>query len=166
MRRPPRRHSTSLTLRLIDEISASVEVFKPSASLHALSLASQQESVDLSSPSSSTYIDSPTTAPQKPVAEIDLVVSGGGLKCYFACGALSVLQQHLLNQNIRIARVAGSSAGAWSALFIATGLSTDWWIESYHFAAEAPGKTLHEVYEHILVRRASPAAVCCMLDSI
>ena len=155
MRRPPRRHSTSLTLRLIDEISTSVEVFKPSASLYALSLASQQlEDVGLFSPSSSSYIDSPTTAVQKPVAEIDLVVSGGGLKCYFACGALSVLQQHLLNQNIRIARVAGSSAGAWSALFIATGLSTEWWIESYHFAAEAPGKTLHEVYEHVLVRHA------------
>jgi hypothetical protein len=134
----PKRSSTALTLRLLDEISASVEVFKPSASLYALSRLNDSD-MD-ASPSSK----SPT--------EIDLVISGGGLKGYFACGALAVLQQHLLNQNIRIARVSGSSAGAWSALFICTGLSTEWWIESYHYCAQFPEKTIHEVYEQDLVR--------------
>lgn len=135
-----KRASTELTLRLLSEITNSVEVFKPSASLYALSR--------LESDSNSSARDSPST---KAPVEIDLVISGGGLKGYFACGALAVLESHLLNQNIRIARVSGASAGAWSALFVCTGLSTEWWIESYHMCAQFPDKTLHEVYEEMLV---------------
>ena len=139
---PPKtkRASTELTLRLLSEITDSVEVFKPSASLYALSkLAADAD----------TARDSPS---QRDPIYIDLVISGGGLKGYFACGALSVLEAHLLNQNIVISRVSGSSAGAWSALFVCTGLGTEWWVESYHMCVEYPNKTLHEVYEDVLVR--------------
>ena len=102
----PKRSSTGLTIRLIDQISSSVEVFKPSASLYALAQAAQEEDL------------TPKSSAAKEPTEIDLVVSGGGLKGYFACGAYAVLQQHLIQNNIKIARVSGSSAGAWSALFI------------------------------------------------
>jgi hypothetical protein len=101
----PKRSSTGLTIKLIDQISSSVEVFKPSASLYALAQAAQEELT-------------PKSSAAKEPTEIDLVVSGGGLKGYFACGAYAVLQQHLIQNNIKIARVSGSSAGAWSALFI------------------------------------------------
>ena len=133
-----KRSSTDLTLRLINEITNSVEVFKPSASLYALS-----ESQDMN-----TNTDSPSS---KNAVEIDLVISGGGLKGYYACGALAVLESHLLKQNIVITRVSGASAGAWSALFVCTGLSTEYWIESYHMCTQYPEKNLHEVYEDILV---------------
>jgi hypothetical protein len=43
------------------------------------------------------------------------------------------------------------SAGAWSAMFICTGLSTSVWIESYHKCFENPNKTIHEVYIEDLV---------------
>lgn len=144
MDKKSRRASTELTLRLINEITNSVEVFKPSASLYALSR--------LAADDFESNRDS--TTPKAPI-EIDLVVSGGGLKGYFACGALAVLEAHLLNQNIKISRVSGASAGAWSALFVCTGLSTEWWVESYHMCAEYPDKTLHEVYEQILVMKCS-----------
>ena len=45
----------------------------------------------------------------------DVVISGGGLKYYYVCGALAVLQKQLLNTNISIKRYSGASAGAWSA---------------------------------------------------
>ena len=134
-----KRGSTELTLRLMNEIANSVEVFRPSASLYALSRLNDENDSVTSSPST------------KPPVEIDLVVSGGGLKGYYACGALYVLQVHLLNQNMRITRISGSSAGAWSALFICTGLSFEWWVESYHLCAKYPHKTLLEAFEELLV---------------
>lgn len=135
-----KRSSTALTLRLIDQIADSVEVFKPSASLYALSRLGND----------TDDVNSQSAANKDPV-EIDVVISGGGLKGYFACGALSVLETHLLKQNMRISRVSGSSAGAWSALFICTGLSKELWIESYHSCVQNQHMTIHEVYEQILV---------------
>jgi predicted acylesterase/phospholipase RssA len=131
------RESTLLTTKLIDQITNSVEVFRPSASLYALTQLNQEENVNISA------VKQPT--------EIDLVISGGGLKGYFACGAAAVLEQHLLNNNMRIARISGASAGAWSALFMLCGISTDVWIESYHWSAENMHRTIHDVYENVIV---------------
>jgi predicted acylesterase/phospholipase RssA len=83
---------------------------------------------------------------------------GGGLKGYFVCGCVAVLQQQLQNHNIEIARVAGASAGAWSALFICTGITTSIWIESYHKLLENPDKTIHEIYvEEMVFNCATPS---------
>ena len=110
------RASTVLTEKIITEISDSIRVFKPSRSLHELLSDRQEEEED----------------PTVPTATIDLVVSGGGLKGYFVCGCISVLQRQLDNHNIHIARVAGASAGAWSAFFVCTGITTAMWMESYY----------------------------------
>jgi predicted acylesterase/phospholipase RssA len=69
--------------------------------------------------------------------EIDVVVSGGGLKGYFLIGARSVLETQLSLRNLKIARVAGASAGAWSAMFIAVGISTADWMKTYTFTRAA-----------------------------
>ena len=89
----------------------------------------------------------------KPTASVDVVISGGGLKGYFVCGCVAVLQRQLQTHNIEIARVAGASAGAWSAFFICTGVSTALWIESYHKLVENPDRTIHEIYAEEMVRR-------------
>lgn len=80
-----------------------------------------------------------------------LTYLGGGLKGYFVCGCVAVLQQQLQSHNIEIARVAGASAGAWSALFICVGISTSLWLESYHSLLENPNKTIHEIYVEEMV---------------
>ena len=122
-----------LTERIIAEISKSIIVFKPSKSLYQLNLDDVEEG-----------LASPTT-------EVDVVISGGGLKGYYVCGCIAVLQHQFNAHRIKIARVSGASAGAWSAMFICCGLSTTLWIESYHRLTENPHKTIHEVYVEDLV---------------
>lgn len=58
--------------------------------------------------------DSQERDTQEVAAEIDMVISGGGMKCYFATGAMDVLKHAIGNHNIQIARFAGASAGAWA----------------------------------------------------
>lgn len=88
----------------------------------------------------------------KPTTTIDVVISGGGLKGYYVAGCVAVLQRQLTTHNIEIARVSGASAGAWSAFFICTGVSTTLWIESYHKLLENPDRTIHEIYAQEMVR--------------
>ena len=84
---PPYRHSTRLTLRLMQEICLSVDVFRPSASLYELSLATKQAD---NNPTGITYLetrpgahrefnggDINLTDTRPAPTEIDLVVSGG-----------------------------------------------------------------------------------------
>ena len=125
--------SSLLTERIIAEISKSITVFKPSKSLYQLSV----DDVDDNAVSRST--------------DVDVVISGGGLKGYYVCGCIAVLQHQFNAHKINIARVSGASAGAWSAMFICCGLSTTLWIESYHRLTENPNKTIHEVYVEDLV---------------
>lgn len=54
-------------------------------------------------------------------AEIDIVISGGGLKGYFMAGCAYVLMGQLARHKIGIARIAGASAGAWAGMFMLTG---------------------------------------------
>ena len=79
-----------------------MKIFKPSKSLSMLT--------DLSREQEETAI-----------AEIDIICSGGGLKCYFMTGCVAILEHELSKRKVRIARVAGASAGAWAGLFICTG---------------------------------------------
>lgn len=96
-----------LLCQLIDSVSQSIRKFRPSPSLADLSAAGHR------------------------LEEVDVVVSGGGLKGYFVIGARSVLESQLEQRNLSIKRYAGASAGAWAAMFLATGVSTADWLKSY-----------------------------------
>jgi predicted acylesterase/phospholipase RssA len=69
---------------------------------------------------------------QEPSLEIDVVISGGGLKHFFMVGAAYVLQKHLRKHNVRIARISGTSAGSWAALCMLTNFDAYHWMEAYH----------------------------------
>jgi hypothetical protein len=128
------RPSTLLTLRLIDEIRSSIKMFKPSQSLARLVEDSKHEQ---------------EVNATKPVAEIDIVISGGGLKGYFMAGCTRVLMDELEKHNIKIARIAGASAGAWAAVFMLCSYSVHDWIETFHQCKETPHKLIHETYDDI-----------------
>lgn len=97
---PRMRASTLLTEKIIRQISNSIKIFRPSKSLQQITQRANKKSI------SNDYDDDETN--KKPTAEIDLVISGGGLKGYFICGCISILQQQLANHNIEIARVSGA----------------------------------------------------------
>lgn len=127
------RPSTVLTEKIIAEISDSVRVFRPSRSLHQLVKDRREEEEEVRS--GPIHHSSPP-----PTASIDLVVSGGGLKGYFVCGCVAVLQRQLASNNIHIARVSGASAGAWSGFFVCTGVTTAMWMESYYKCYDNPDR--------------------------
>ena len=93
--RPYFRDSTALTEKLLEDIKRSIFTFRPSKSLQSITSMKEDDRNQL------------------PVTEIDVVISGGGLKGYFMAGASSVLLSELNKQNIKIARIAGASAGSW-----------------------------------------------------
>jgi hypothetical protein len=64
------RDSIILTEKILKKISGSIQTFRPSKSL-----------AELSSPRSIVRTLSP-----EPIAEIDVVISGGGMKCYYVAG--------------------------------------------------------------------------------
>ena len=97
---PKYRSTVALTQRLLAEIGGSLKVFKPSKSLSMLSQLSEGDQA---------------------AAEIDIVISGGGLKCYFMTGCYEILCHELKRRNVRIARIGGASAGAWAGMFMCTG---------------------------------------------
>lgn len=117
-----------LCVEILDLISNSVMTFRPSQSLASLDCLE------------------PTSAP---AIEIDIVISGGGLKGYFMTGCSHILKRELQKQNVKIARIAGASAGAWCALFMLTNLDTENWIETYYLCKERPDMTMHEAYDDI-----------------
>lgn len=85
-----KRSSIRLTERLLAEIQNSVAVFKPSKSLNVLTELSEEVSEDI------------------PIAEIDIVISGGGMRGYFMTGCSSILKNELNKRNIKIARISGA----------------------------------------------------------
>jgi len=129
----PRTERTKLCEALLNEISTSVTVFRPSASLSYLPSMNQAAKDSL-----------PPEA-----SEIDIVISGGGLKGYFMAGCVHVLRQELEKQNVKLARVAGASAGAWAGMFFITGFSSADWIETFTACQNRPGMTLLEAYAEI-----------------
>ena len=140
----PIRPNVLLTLDILERIRNSISMFAPSRSLkelidaydfkgrrpgmackslvNLLDLEAQynrkQNNLDSSMPISHASHGSNSLEQNQdslpPAAEIDLVISGGGLKAFFACGAADVLKHALYTHNIRIARLAGASAGAWA----------------------------------------------------
>jgi predicted acylesterase/phospholipase RssA len=99
------RPMVALTEQLLEQISSSLKVFKPSKSLSMLNKLTEDYE-------------------KEAAAEIDLVISGGGMKCYFMTGCYAILCQELKKRNVKIARIAGASAGAWSGFFMCTGKCT------------------------------------------
>lgn len=81
---------------------------------------------------------------------IDVVISGGGLKGYYVTGASVVLKQQLDAHKITIARAAGTSAGAWAAMFLLLGITTNDWIETYYACQDRPHVTIHEAYGSVI----------------
>jgi hypothetical protein len=89
---------------------------------------------------------SPLSPLTKPV-EIDLVISGGGIKGYFMTGASHILKHELKKQNIRIRRISGTSAGAWCGMFMLCDFSTSDWLETYYLTKDRINKYMHEAYD-------------------
>jgi hypothetical protein len=100
-------NDSRLLASLLSNVSDSIKTFKPSASLADFSAAEGK------------------------VEEVDVVCSGGGLKGYFVIGARAVLESQLKQRNLKIVRYAGASAGAWAAMFMASGVTTAEWLRSY-----------------------------------
>jgi predicted acylesterase/phospholipase RssA len=69
------------------------------------------------------------TAHHEDVEEVDIVCSGGGMKGYFVTGAYAVLAGM---RSLRVVRMAGASAGAWCAVFMACGVSPILWSDTYY----------------------------------
>jgi hypothetical protein len=146
-----RRHE--LCIKLLDTIKSSVSTFKPSESLAnipTLESISHESLYDYFVPDEE---HAPATRKESksksPAVEIDLVISGGGLKGYFMTGCAHILKHELKKQNISIRRIAGASAGAWCGLFILTDFSTSNWIETYYLCRDRLNKTMHEAYEEM-----------------
>jgi hypothetical protein len=81
---------------------------------------------------------------------VDLVISGGGLKGYYVTGASVVLQKELDARGIKIGRTAGTSAGAWAAMFLLLGITINDWIETYYACQDRAHLTIHDAYESVI----------------
>lgn len=125
----PRSDRALLCERMLNDVANSVTKFKPSASISAMAQMDEGGNFEV------------------PEFEIDLVLTGGGLKGYFMAGASYILLRELEKQNVRIARVAGASAGAWAGFFILTGFSSADWLETYFGCQRNLSRTLLEAYE-------------------
>lgn len=126
------RNSVQLTELLLSEIQQNVRTFKPSQSLSMLS-----------------ELDEDARSAE-PAAKIDIVISGGGMKGYFMTGCASILMNELNKRHIHVARIAGASAGAWSAMLMCCGFTTEYWIETYYCCKESANKTIHEAYDEMV----------------
>jgi hypothetical protein len=134
VRMPPRRGKVIMVENILEVIQSSVRDFRPSKSLGLLvANEAADEGMDI----------------EAPAAEIDLVVSGGGLKGYYGVGAVHVLLRHLSAHNIGVRRVAGTSAGAWVAFFILTGMSVANWLETYYALQRNPEAKIVDVYREV-----------------
>ena len=96
-----------------------------------------------------------TSKLNKGISDIDVVISGGGLRGYYVTGASVILHKVLKENNIRIARYAGTSCGAWCAAFMAMGLSTSTWTKTYilskEYCTKHKHKTIHEAYRECVI---------------
>jgi Patatin-like phospholipase len=158
-----RKQSIKLIEVLLDTIAESVSTFKPSKSLAIISRKHDEETRaaeyfdslpqpdDSGSENDNASLRGSSKGSLSPaVAEIDLVISGGGFKGYFMCGAAHVLTKELAKRNMRINRIGGTSAGAWAGLFICCGFSASHWMETYFACKDRPLGTIHEVYTDLV----------------
>eukprot|EP00943_MAST-04B_sp_MAST-4B-sp1_P009893 g9893.t1 len=87
--------------------------------------------------------------------QIDVVISGGGLRGYYVTGASMVLHKYLKVNHIDIARYAGTSCGAWCAAFLAMGMTTKTWTKTYilskEYCTKYKNKTIHDAYREYVI---------------
>lgn len=101
--------------------------------------------------------ESPTrvASSERPKEEVDVVISGGGLRGYFVTGASAVFRERFEQANIDIKRYAGTSAGAWCAAFITMGMSTTHWCQTYtktrEYCMKYPEKKIHQAYREVVI---------------
>lgn len=81
---------------------------------------------------------------------IDVVISGGGLKGYYVTGASVVLQREMIAHDIEVSRAAGTSAGAWAAMFLILGITIPDWIETYYACQDRQDVVIHEAYSLVI----------------
>ena len=88
--------------------------------------------------------------------EIDIVVSGGALRGYFLLGARHAIEDR---GDLEVRRYSGTSAGAWAAMLMATGVSSGDWLRTYTLTqaasreAKAKGESppaLMEAYNEVV----------------
>ena len=130
---PPRRSRVLMVENILEVIKESVVGFKPSRSLGMLKDLEEGQGIDI----------------ENLAAEIDLTISGGGLKGYYCVGAVHVLLRHLHANNIGIRRVSGTSAGAWIAVFVLCELSVSHWLETYYALQRNPTQHIVDVYREV-----------------
>jgi len=85
--------------------------------------------------------------------EVDIVVSGGGLRGYYVTGAFIVLKQLQSAFSWKCCRFAGASAGSWCAVFMACGMDIVDWVETYYqtrLHSQASGRPLLDAYHCFL----------------
>jgi len=85
--------------------------------------------------------------------EVDIVISGGGLRGYYVTGAFIVLKQLQEAFGWKICRFAGASAGSWCAVFMACGMDIVDWVETYYqtrLHSQASGRPLLDAYHCFL----------------
>ena len=155
-----RAQSIKLIEGILDTVADSVTTFHPSKSLAIISrvhdreveAAGNFEYLPQNDDSGSETNDNSEreVVKETAVAEIDLVISGGGFKGYFMCGAAHVLTKELAKRNMRINRIGGTSAGAWAGLFICCGFTASHWMETYFACKDRPDGTIHEVYTDLV----------------
>jgi len=121
------KERTDLLCKLLDGVCESVLTFKPSKSLSNLRAHQSDDHLYMDEGEygeSGIYLEG-GESPRKTASseslfaemeeekdvEIDIVLSGGGLKGYFVNGAAYVLLKELKKRNVKIARVSGASAG-------------------------------------------------------
>lgn len=63
--------------------------------------------------------------------EVDVVISGGGMKGYYVVGAWSVLRHLIKKDVIRVRRWAGASVGACSAMYMCCDVEPLRWVATY-----------------------------------
>ena len=155
-----RAQSIKLIEGILDTVADSVRTFHPSKSLAIISRVHDREikaaqyfdTLPQHDDSGSEVSDNSPgeVTKESAVAEIDLVISGGGFKGYFMCGAAHVLTKELAKRNMRINRIGGTSAGAWAGLFICCGFTASHWMETYFACKDRPDGTIHEVYTDLV----------------
>ena len=79
-------------------------------------------------------------------SEVDIIFSGGGLRGYYCCGASVLLNTLVERYDLKIRRLAGASAGAWCAVFMACGLHPLDWADTYYESSSRRDSMLLDAY--------------------